>query len=67
VRLHDAQDINGLGALANQQVAREEHHRGGLHLFALGGYKPPRRSLSGFAHGLGVRRVVFLRFTKDFT
>ena len=62
MRLHDAQDINGLSALANQQVARAEHHRGGLHLFALGVYKPPRQSLSGFAYVLSKKRQALRHF-----
>src|SRR4051812_36734512 len=52
--------IDGLGALANQQVPRAEHDGGGLLVRALEGDKAHGGTLSGLADRFGIRHVVLL-------
>src|SRR5215210_3810820 len=52
--------IDGLGALANQQVPRAEHDGCGLLVRALEGYKAHGGALSGLADRLGIGHVVLL-------
>ena len=54
------QGVDGLGALAHEQVARAEHHAAGLLLFVLHRREPHARPLRGLADRLGVGRVVLL-------
>src|SRR3954452_7940692 len=52
--------VDGLGALANQQVAGAEHDGCGLLVRALEGYKAHGGTLSGLADRFGIRHVVLL-------
>src|SRR5829696_7682963 len=55
-----AERVDGLRALANQQVPRAEHDGGGLLVRALEGHKAHGGALSGLADGLGIGHVVLL-------
>ena len=52
--------IDGLGALANQQVPRAEHNSCGLLVRALEGHEAHGRALGGLADRLRIRHVVLL-------
>src|SRR3954451_7231726 len=55
-----AERVDGLGALANQQVPRAKHDGGGLLVRALEGNKAHSGPLSGLADRLGIGHVVLL-------
>ena len=55
-----AERIDGLGALANQQVPRAEHDGCGLLVRALNGDKAHSRALGGLADRFGISHVVLL-------
>src|SRR3954466_4312167 len=55
-----AERVDGLGALADQQVPRAEHDGGGLLVRALEGDKAHGGTLSGLADRFGIRHVVLL-------
>ena len=52
--------VDGLGALANQQVPRAEHNGCGLLVRALEGDEAHVRALGGLADRLSIRHVVLL-------
>src|SRR4051812_34731472 len=55
-----AERVDGLGALANQQVPRAKHDGGGLLVRALEGNKAHSGPLSGLADRFGIGHVVLL-------
>src|SRR3954470_7289734 len=55
-----SQGIDGLGALANEQVSRAEHDGSGLRLLTLHGHEAHGGALSGLTDGLGIGHVVLL-------
>src|SRR3954452_16323328 len=55
-----AQRVDGLRALANQQVPRAEHDGGGLLVRSLDGHKAHGRALGGLTDRFGISRVVLL-------
>src|SRR3954447_8329523 len=55
-----AERVDGLGALANQQVPRAKHDGGGLLVRAFEGHKAHSGPLSGLADRFGIGHVVLL-------
>lgn len=60
--------VDGLRALASQQVPRAECHGIGLLVRALAGYKPHGGTLGGLARSASASAMLFFwRLTKGFT
>ena len=62
-----AQSVDGLGALADEEVSGPEDHGGRLLRLALHGHEAHGRPLGGLADRLGIRHVVLLALDERLT